>query len=228
MHPPPLPHHSYSFPPLSLPTDSLMRGQTQLTYTSYGIRSRTSPCDEVRRDPERYVGYGITDSWDEIVETLQGAPVSTDTELGAHMREFESLVRRDTDEIHTRFGYEQGQRQFIGVRPERLGDEPWIRAILLMEGLYLYGPQSMHRWRRSQSYSQPIVDAESQFRTADCSDLDCYADITEGDGSTTGTSHYIAGTGDDIAGDSCLPYRDSQDSLEVQHTEQPEDAGSSS
>ncbi|GKA80525.1 hypothetical protein Tco_0787217 [Tanacetum coccineum] len=28
---------------------------------------------ETRRDPERYVGYGITDSWDEIVETLQGA-----------------------------------------------------------------------------------------------------------------------------------------------------------
>ncbi|GKE67501.1 hypothetical protein Tco_1521662, partial [Tanacetum coccineum] len=35
---------------------------------------------EIRRDPERYVGYGITDSWDEIVETLQGAPFSTDTE----------------------------------------------------------------------------------------------------------------------------------------------------
>ncbi|GJU92561.1 putative reverse transcriptase domain-containing protein [Tanacetum coccineum] len=28
---------------------------------------------QVRRDPERYVGYGITDAWDEIVETLQGA-----------------------------------------------------------------------------------------------------------------------------------------------------------
>ncbi|GJT20976.1 hypothetical protein Tco_0890913 [Tanacetum coccineum] len=27
---------------------------------------------EIRRDPERDVGYGITDSWDEIVETLQG------------------------------------------------------------------------------------------------------------------------------------------------------------
>ncbi|GKG50135.1 hypothetical protein Tco_0521235, partial [Tanacetum coccineum] len=37
---------------------------------------------EIRRDPEREIGYGITDSWDEIVETLQGAPVSTDTELG--------------------------------------------------------------------------------------------------------------------------------------------------
>nr|GFC97584.1 hypothetical protein [Tanacetum cinerariifolium] len=26
---------------------------------------------EIMRDPEREVGYGITDSWDEIVETLQ-------------------------------------------------------------------------------------------------------------------------------------------------------------
>ncbi|GJS11200.1 hypothetical protein Tco_0367996 [Tanacetum coccineum] len=75
---------------------------------------------QVRRDPERYVGYGITDSWDEIVETLQGAPVSTDTELGAHMREFESLVRRDTDEIYTRLDDEQGQRQLLAGRVNML------------------------------------------------------------------------------------------------------------
>nr|GEV06484.1 hypothetical protein [Tanacetum cinerariifolium] len=30
---------------------------------------------EIMRDPEREVGCGITDSWDEIVETMQGAPV---------------------------------------------------------------------------------------------------------------------------------------------------------
>nr|GEZ51969.1 hypothetical protein [Tanacetum cinerariifolium] len=30
---------------------------------------------EIMRGPKREVGYGITDSWDEIVETLQGAPV---------------------------------------------------------------------------------------------------------------------------------------------------------
>nr|GFC65301.1 hypothetical protein [Tanacetum cinerariifolium] len=35
---------------------------------------------EIIRDLEREVGYGITDSWDEIVETLQGASVSTDTD----------------------------------------------------------------------------------------------------------------------------------------------------
>ncbi|GKD34905.1 hypothetical protein Tco_1250414 [Tanacetum coccineum] len=37
---------------------------------------------DIRRDMERDVGYRITDLWDDIVETLQGAPVSTDTELG--------------------------------------------------------------------------------------------------------------------------------------------------
>nr|GFB92787.1 hypothetical protein [Tanacetum cinerariifolium] len=36
------------------------------------------------RDLEREVGYGITDSWDEIVEILQGALVSFDTELGGY------------------------------------------------------------------------------------------------------------------------------------------------
>nr|GEZ54639.1 hypothetical protein [Tanacetum cinerariifolium] len=57
---------------------------------------------EIMHDPEREVGYGITDLWDEIVETLQGAPVSTDTELGGYVREFETRVRQDTDEIYMR------------------------------------------------------------------------------------------------------------------------------
>nr|GFD32621.1 hypothetical protein [Tanacetum cinerariifolium] len=57
---------------------------------------------EIRLDPEREVGYGITDSWDEILETLHGAPVSTNTELGGYIREFETRVRRDTNEIYSR------------------------------------------------------------------------------------------------------------------------------
>ncbi|GJT54046.1 hypothetical protein Tco_0989100 [Tanacetum coccineum] len=68
---------------------------------------------EIRRDPEREIGYGITDSWDEIVETLQGAPVSTDTELGRHVTAFETRVRQDTDEVYTRLDDEQSQRQLL-------------------------------------------------------------------------------------------------------------------
>ncbi|GJS04788.1 hypothetical protein Tco_0321296 [Tanacetum coccineum] len=75
---------------------------------------------EIRCDPEREVGYGITDLWDEIVETLQGAPVSTDTELGRHMTEFETRVRQDTDEIYTRLDDEQ---------KARLSQEAWRRSM---------------------------------------------------------------------------------------------------
>ncbi|GKE04302.1 hypothetical protein Tco_1396320, partial [Tanacetum coccineum] len=43
---------------------------------------------EIRRDPERDVGYGITDSWDEI----------------------------DMDEVYTRLDGEQSQRQLLAGR----------------------------------------------------------------------------------------------------------------
>ncbi|GJX99694.1 hypothetical protein Tco_0356713 [Tanacetum coccineum] len=89
----------------------------------------------IRSDPERYVGYGITDLWDKIVETLQGASVSTDTELGAHMRDFESMVRRDTYEIYTMLDDEQSQRQLLASRVNTLfGDRRGhVHIRLLME-----------------------------------------------------------------------------------------------
>ncbi|GJT07928.1 putative reverse transcriptase domain-containing protein [Tanacetum coccineum] len=90
-----------SFPPLSLPTDSHREGRPEVNLPPrMGLGLALGPGYEVgessaaaaarpaggfradygfvatmdrqiRRDPERYVGYGITDSWDEIVETLQ-------------------------------------------------------------------------------------------------------------------------------------------------------------
>nr|GFB92845.1 hypothetical protein [Tanacetum cinerariifolium] len=54
---------------------------------------------EIMRDPEREVGYGITDSWDEIVETLQGAPVSIDTELGGYVMSLRTTVLGQMSDI---------------------------------------------------------------------------------------------------------------------------------
>nr|GEY38882.1 hypothetical protein [Tanacetum cinerariifolium] len=71
---------------------------------------------EIMHDLEREIGYGITDSWDEIVETLQGAPVSTNTVLGKYMREFETRVRQDTEEIYMRLDDEQTERQLLAGR----------------------------------------------------------------------------------------------------------------
>ncbi|GJQ97006.1 hypothetical protein Tco_0008145 [Tanacetum coccineum] len=71
---------------------------------------------EIKRDLERDVRYRITDSWDEIVETMQGALASADTKLGRHMTEFETRVRQDTDEIYTRLDDEQTERQLLAGR----------------------------------------------------------------------------------------------------------------
>nr|GEV03318.1 putative reverse transcriptase domain-containing protein [Tanacetum cinerariifolium] len=71
---------------------------------------------EIMRDPEKEIGYGITDSWDEIVEDLQGEPVSTDTELGGYIREFETRVRQDTEEIYMRIDDEQSEQQLLAGR----------------------------------------------------------------------------------------------------------------
>ncbi|GKF08118.1 hypothetical protein Tco_0042342, partial [Tanacetum coccineum] len=59
---------------------------------------------EIIRDLERDVDYGITDTWDEMLVDMPGAPATDDIELGRRMTEFTTRVRQDTDEIYTR-GY---------------------------------------------------------------------------------------------------------------------------
>nr|GEZ64178.1 hypothetical protein [Tanacetum cinerariifolium] len=101
---------------------------------------------EIMRDPEREVSYGITDSWDEIVKTLQGAPVSTDTELGGYVREFETRVRQDTDEIYTRSDDEQTERQLLAG---------WLNLLF--------------RDRRAHTYTRQLMETEARidFRVED-------------------------------------------------------------
>ncbi|GKD37516.1 hypothetical protein Tco_1257723 [Tanacetum coccineum] len=66
---------------------------------------------EIRRDLERDVGYGITDTWDEMLVDMLEAPATDDIELGRWMTEFATRVRQDTDEIYVRLDEEQIERQ---------------------------------------------------------------------------------------------------------------------
>ncbi|GJS58136.1 hypothetical protein Tco_0652920 [Tanacetum coccineum] len=68
---------------------------------------------EIRRDPEREVGYGITNTWDEMLEDMQGEPTTDKTELGRRMTNFVTTVRQDTDEIYVRLGEAQDERSLI-------------------------------------------------------------------------------------------------------------------
>nr|GFB08100.1 hypothetical protein [Tanacetum cinerariifolium] len=104
--------------------------------------------------PAGEVGYGITDSWDEIVETLQGAPVSTDTELGGYMREFETRVRKDTDEIYMRLDDEQTERQLLAGRLNML-----------------FKDRCAHAYTRHLMETEARMSQEAWVRSIDASDL---------------------------------------------------------
>nr|GEZ75587.1 hypothetical protein [Tanacetum cinerariifolium] len=155
-----------SSPPLQLPSASHREDRPEVGESSSAAAARpagglradygfvVTMDREIMRDPEREVGYGITDSWDEIVETLQGAPVSTDTDLGEYMREFKTRVRQDTEEIYMRLDDEQTERQLLAGRLNML-----------------------FRDRRAHAYTRHLMETEARMsreawvRATDASDL---------------------------------------------------------
>ncbi|GKA29682.1 hypothetical protein Tco_0715927, partial [Tanacetum coccineum] len=77
--------------------------------------------DEIRRDPEREVGYGITDTWDEMVEDMLGTPATTDVAgLSQRMTDFVMTVRQDTDKIYGRLD---------DAQDDRLSRKAWVRSM---------------------------------------------------------------------------------------------------
>ncbi|GJU13461.1 hypothetical protein Tco_1135857 [Tanacetum coccineum] len=85
---------------------------------------------EIRRDLERDVGYGITDSWDEIVEATQGTLVVTDVaEFSQRMTEFETRVRQDTDEIYTRDRHAHARTARLMQAEAKIYREAWGRSM---------------------------------------------------------------------------------------------------
>ncbi|GKD05398.1 hypothetical protein Tco_1180372, partial [Tanacetum coccineum] len=76
---------------------------------------------EIRRDPERDIGYRITDTWDEMLKGMPGAPAIDETELGRRMTNFVTTVRHDTDEIYGRLDEAQEARAVLNGRLNLLG-----------------------------------------------------------------------------------------------------------
>ncbi|GKA20761.1 hypothetical protein Tco_0700750 [Tanacetum coccineum] len=111
---------------------------------------------EIMRDLERDVGYGITDTWDEMLVDMPGAPGTDDTELGRRMTEFDTRVRQDTNEIYVRLDDEQTERQLMAGRLNML-----------------------YRDRRAHAHTTLLIEREARIsreawgRPMDTSDLTC-------------------------------------------------------
>nr|GEY22485.1 reverse transcriptase domain-containing protein [Tanacetum cinerariifolium] len=86
--------------------------------------------------------YGLVATVDREI----GVPVSTDTELGRYVREFETRVRQDTDEIYMRLDDEQTERQLLAGRLNML-----------------------FRDRRAHAYTHHLMETEAKMsREAGC------------------------------------------------------------
>ncbi|GKF54775.1 hypothetical protein Tco_0165115, partial [Tanacetum coccineum] len=92
---------------------------------------------EIRRDPERDVGYGITDSWVEIVDTLQ-----------------------DTYEIYTRLNDKQSGRQLLTGRLNMLFRDRRAHAQVMSLRTIVLAQQSQIRELQSVDHRRQTVISE--------------------------------------------------------------------
>ncbi|GKA04439.1 hypothetical protein Tco_0683559 [Tanacetum coccineum] len=76
--------------------------------------------DEIMRDPERDVSYRITDTWDEMLGGMPGAPATDETELGRQVTDLVTTVRQDINEIYKRLDDAQTERQMVTSRVNML------------------------------------------------------------------------------------------------------------
>ncbi|GKD38485.1 hypothetical protein Tco_1258692, partial [Tanacetum coccineum] len=117
-----------SSPPLLLPSTDCRVGISKVT-----LPPRKRLCialdAEMRRDTKRYVGYGITHTWDDMVEDIHGTPTATDVAGLSHwMIDFVTTVRQDTYEIYVRLDDAQDDRSLMSGRLNMLFRDRRVHA----------------------------------------------------------------------------------------------------
>ncbi|GJT78608.1 hypothetical protein Tco_1045333 [Tanacetum coccineum] len=111
---------------------------------------------EIRRDPDREIGYGITDVWEDPDEIADEIPATDVAELGQRMTDFITTIRQDTDEIYERLDDAQDDR-------------------LLMSGQL----NLLRRDRRSYARTARLIETEDRasrkawVQSMDASDMAC-------------------------------------------------------
>nr|GFB87688.1 hypothetical protein [Tanacetum cinerariifolium] len=161
---PPLPIPS---PPLPLPsplTTSPTDTGAPLGYRAAGIRMRallspTSPktdTPETDMPPRKKEGYGITDTWDEIVDKMMEIAPTTLEGVNERVTELDSTVRQRTDEFEVRFEDAQFDRALLRARVNTLyRDRPdHRRTTMIMDREAMY---SREAWAFSMDRSSAIA-----------------------------------------------------------------------
>ncbi|GKD66280.1 reverse transcriptase domain-containing protein, partial [Tanacetum coccineum] len=141
---------------------------------------------EIRRDPERDIGYKITDSWDEIIETLQGHPDKRAHARTRHLMETEARMSRKAWG-HSMDASGLAHAEVISLRTIVFGQQSEIRDL-----------QSTDRRRQTQISELLTVDHKNQRQlTKAMIDQGVTAALAARDAvrSTNGDDSHNSGTG---------------------------------
>ncbi|GKE33309.1 hypothetical protein Tco_1452631, partial [Tanacetum coccineum] len=153
--------------------------------TDYGFVATLDA--EIRRDPERDVGYRITDTWYEMLVGMPGVPMTDDIELGQRMTKFATMVRQDTNEIYRRLDEAQDARSVLSDRLKLL-----------------------QRDRHSHAYIALLMEREARLSPdRDCCFASSRPRLTGTACGDTKTDEYTADTGDSTAGTTETRWRSS-------------------
>ncbi|GKE65677.1 hypothetical protein Tco_1519838 [Tanacetum coccineum] len=148
-----------SSPPLFLPSTDRRADVLEVT-----LPPRNSVLD-LRRDLDKEIGYGITDTWDEMVEDMQGTPAATDVaKLGQRMTDFITTIRHDTYEIYGRLDDAQDDRLLMSGQLNLLRTDrrSHARTARLMEN---EARASHEAWVQSMDASDMARSKVSALRT---------------------------------------------------------------
>nr|GEY41281.1 hypothetical protein [Tanacetum cinerariifolium] len=85
---------------------------------------------DLRRYKVKQAGYGITDTWDKIVDTLMEMAMTTLEGVNERVTELDATVRQRTDEFDIRFEEAQDDRSLLRARVNTLTLETQVTALI--------------------------------------------------------------------------------------------------
>nr|GFC39324.1 hypothetical protein [Tanacetum cinerariifolium] len=111
---------------------------------------------DLRRCRVEHEGYGITDTWNEIVDKMMEIAPTTSEGVNERVTELDSTVRQRTDEFEVRFEDAQFDRALLRARVNTLyRDRPdYRRTAMIMDREAMY---SREAWAFSMDRSSAIA-----------------------------------------------------------------------
>nr|GEV75089.1 hypothetical protein [Tanacetum cinerariifolium] len=191
----------------TLEADMPPRKRACLTTPALGFKIRESSAAGAARQPgptesdlRRYrveqAGYGITDTWDEIVDTLKKIALTTLEGVNERVTELDITVRQRTDEFEIRSEEAQDDRALLRARVNTLfRDRPdHRRTAMLMDREAMYAREA---WAFSEDRSSAIAAHVRTLETQALIDRGVAAALADGDAdrSRNGDNSNDSGTG---------------------------------